>query len=226
MAHSRMEAVVFARSASSTACSTAPRIRQRRVGWVDGSVNRTLIEWTIQRRGGRSVPPLIAFVRGYRTLVRVDRSNAAPCLECAAARRRRLARGRHTVSAASRYPTCERRSRGPQAGWRIVAATGWRRDATDEAYSRVHDAIRATFRQATSGIPGRYSRPISALSNEVPKMRSQDLLREFIDREIARCGRELARLITFFDVCSLEHFSVIRIREFFRKWRARQDSNL
>jgi len=182
-----MEAVVFARSASSTACSTAPRIRQRRVGWVDGSVNRTLIEWTIQRRGGRSVPPLIAFVRGYRTLVRVDRSNAAPCLECAAARRRRLARGRHTVSAASRYPTCERRSRGPQAGWRIVAATGWRRDATDEAYSRVHDAIRATFRQATSGIPGRNSHPLFEQFATFGKTRRRYLLSKIGVLQIARC---------------------------------------
>ena len=38
--------------------------------------------------------------------------------------------------------------------------------------------------------------------------------------------RELARLITLFDKHSPSIFLRPRIGEFFRKWRARQDSNL
>ena len=38
--------------------------------------------------------------------------------------------------------------------------------------------------------------------------------------------RELARLITFFDLCSPEDFLEGEISEFFRKKRAREDSNL
>jgi len=43
--------------------------------------------------------------------------------------------------------------------------------------------------------------------------------------EIAHYWRELARLITFFDVCSQRNFFAIETRKFFRKWRARRDSN-
>jgi hypothetical protein len=43
---------------------------------------------------------------------------------------------------------------------------------------------------------------------------------------IARMWRELAGLITFFDLCSPEDFAEGEIAGFFRKWRARQDSNL
>ena len=43
--------------------------------------------------------------------------------------------------------------------------------------------------------------------------------------QIARLWRELARVITLFDLCSPTVFLVIETREFFRKWRARRDSN-
>ena len=46
------------------------------------------------------------------------------------------------------------------------------------------------------------------------------------DREIREFWRELARLITLFDECSPANFLADEIGEFFRKWRARQDSNL
>ena len=54
-----------------------------------------------------------------------------------------------------------------------------------EARSCVHDAIHPEIHKATSGIPGRNSRSISAWSDELPKMRSHVLLREFVDIEIA-----------------------------------------
>ena len=44
--------------------------------------------------------------------------------------------------------------------------------------------------------------------------------------EIAHYWRELARLIALFDLRSPQNILTIRTREFFRKWRARQDSNL
>ena len=46
------------------------------------------------------------------------------------------------------------------------------------------------------------------------------------DREIREMWRELARPVTFFDLCSPLIFLGLKIGEFFRKWRARQDSNL
>jgi hypothetical protein len=52
------------------------------------------------------------------------------------------------------------------------------------------------------------------------------MLSKAADGEIAQCGRELARLITLFDLCSPANILAIEIREFFRKWRARQDLNL
>jgi hypothetical protein len=44
--------------------------------------------------------------------------------------------------------------------------------------------------------------------------------------EMREMWREFARLITFFDLCSPSIFFGSRIGEFFRKKRARQDSNL
>jgi hypothetical protein len=49
---------------------------------------------------------------------------------------------------------------------------------------------------------------------------------EIGDREMRELWRELARLITFFDLCSPSIFFGSKIGEFFRKKRARQDSNL
>lgn len=37
--------------------------------------------------------------------------------------------------------------------------------------------------------------------------------------------RTLAIPVTFFDLCSPRNFVAIETREFFRKWRARRDSN-
>jgi hypothetical protein len=45
-------------------------------------------------------------------------------------------------------------------------------------------------------------------------------------REFAYFWRELARPVTFFDEASPENFLAREIGEFFRKWRARQGSNL
>jgi hypothetical protein len=50
--------------------------------------------------------------------------------------------------------------------------------------------------------------------------------REFRDDEMRELWRNLARLITFFDLCSPEDFLEGEISEFFGKKRARQDSNL
>jgi len=49
---------------------------------------------------------------------------------------------------------------------------------------------------------------------------------ENIDRKSREFWRELARLVTFFDLCSPYIFLGSEIGEFFREWRARQDSNL
>jgi hypothetical protein len=46
------------------------------------------------------------------------------------------------------------------------------------------------------------------------------------DREIRAMWRELARPVTFFDLCSPQDLLVGEIGELFRKKRARQDSNL
>ena len=59
-----------------------------------------------------------------------------------------------------------------------------------------------------------------------PKSPRCKMLSKAVDDEIAQCGRELARLITLFDVCSPASILAIEIGEFFRNWRARQDSNL
>ena len=48
----------------------------------------------------------------------------------------------------------------------------------------------------------------------------------FRDRGIRALWRELARPVTFFDEASPEGFLKNEIGEFFRKKRARQDSNL
>ena len=58
---------------------------------------------------------------------------------------------------------------------------------------------------------------ISAVSGD-PAHGSSEPARVLVER--------LVRLITLFDVCSPRIFFAIKIREFFRKWRARQDSNL
>jgi hypothetical protein len=44
-------------------------------------------------------------------------------------------------------------------------------------------------------------------------------------REYAQFWRELARPVTFFDLCSPWNFLAEEIGEFFRTWRARRDSN-
>jgi hypothetical protein len=43
--------------------------------------------------------------------------------------------------------------------------------------------------------------------------------------KIREFWRELARPVTFFDLCSPGDFLDREIREFFRKWCARRDSN-
>jgi hypothetical protein len=48
---------------------------------------------------------------------------------------------------------------------------------------------------------------------------------EIQPRESGKFWREFARLITLFDLCSLWIFRSLEIGEFFRKWRARLDSN-
>ena len=50
--------------------------------------------------------------------------------------------------------------------------------------------------------------------------------REIARREFAEFWRELARPVTFFDEPSPSDFPSGEIGAFFRKWRARQDSNL
>ena len=52
------------------------------------------------------------------------------------------------------------------------------------------------------------------------------IIREIARREFAKFWRELARPVTFFDLCSPSIFLRPKIGEFFRKKRARQDSNL
>jgi hypothetical protein len=59
-----------------------------------------------------------------------------------------------------------------------------------------------------------------------PELPRRETLSSFRDREFAELWRELDRPVTFFDGPSPEDFSFARIREFFRKWRARQGSNL
>ena len=52
------------------------------------------------------------------------------------------------------------------------------------------------------------------------------IAQEHVSQEFAELWRTLARLITLFDEHSPSIFSEREIGEFFRKWRARQDSNL
>jgi len=49
---------------------------------------------------------------------------------------------------------------------------------------------------------------------------------EFRDREMRELWRELARPVTFFDLCSPRDSLAGETCEFFREKRARQDSNL
>ena len=52
------------------------------------------------------------------------------------------------------------------------------------------------------------------------------IIREIVRREFATFWRELARPVTFFDLCSPLIFRGLKLGECFRKKRARQDSNL
>jgi hypothetical protein len=52
------------------------------------------------------------------------------------------------------------------------------------------------------------------------------IVRETAGCEFPKFWRELARPVTFFDLCSPSDFQLERIGKFFRKDRARQDSNL
>ena len=56
--------------------------------------------------------------------------------------------------------------------------------------------------------------------------RRVEIAPECDDREIRELWRELARPVTFFDLCSPSIFFGSKIGEFFRIWRARQGSNL
>ena len=56
--------------------------------------------------------------------------------------------------------------------------------------------------------------------------RRVEIAPECDDREIRELWRELARPVTFFDLCSPSIFLSIEIGELFGVWRARQDSNL
>jgi hypothetical protein len=178
--------VARAQSASNTVCSTAARIRRQPFASFGGSVGRTQSEWKTERPDGRSAPPREAFVHGHRTPVRGDRANTALSLECAAVRRHQLARVRCTVLVAGRYPTCETCSGGRPEGPRTLAVTSVRRDATDEAHSHVHDAIRTVIRKATSGIPGRNSRSLFEQFATFRKTRRRYLLRKIAVLQIAR----------------------------------------
>ena len=60
----------------------------------------------------------------------------------------------------------------------------------------------------------------------LPNSAHRETLREIANRETREMWREVARLITLFDVCSPADFLADEIGEFFRKKRARQDSNL
>jgi hypothetical protein len=55
---------------------------------------------------------------------------------------------------------------------------------------------------------------------------SVELRRNFKIEKCVSLWRELARPVTFFDLCSPANFLVGEIGEIFRKKRARQDSNL
>ena len=58
------------------------------------------------------------------------------------------------------------------------------------------------------------------------KLDQQRMLREFVDANFAEMWRRLARPVILFDEPSPSILLVEEIGEFFRKWRARQDSNL
>jgi hypothetical protein len=58
------------------------------------------------------------------------------------------------------------------------------------------------------------------------EMKIVRIVRKLARQEIAKFWRELARPVTFFDLCSPLIFFGSEIGEFFRNWRARQDSNL
>src|SRR5262245_392982 len=72
-----------------------------------------------------------------------------------------------------------------------------------------------------TGDRGRFRRRCAASM----KTRRRVLLRKLHLTRSRRLWRELARVITFFDVCSPRNFVALETREFFRKWRARRDSN-
>jgi hypothetical protein len=65
---------------------------------------------------------------------------------------------------------------------------------------------------------------MSAIDNG--NLRLRGLLREMCGSSIREFWRKLARPVTFFDEHSPSIFSAREIGEFFRKWRARQGSNL
>ena len=98
-----------------------------------------------------------------------------------------LARAPRTVSLAIRYPTCETCSPARLIVRPDLAATSGRRCATDEAHSHVHDPITCTSRKATSGVPGRNSRPLFEQFATFRKTRGRYLLRKIGVLHIARC---------------------------------------
>jgi len=59
-----------------------------------------------------------------------------------------------------------------------------------------------------------------------PEFRVVRIVREIALREMRQFWRELARPVTFFDLCSPRNIVSGEVAEFFRKKRARQDSNL
>ena len=66
-----------------------------------------------------------------------------------------------------------------------------------------------------------FANDVDAAESEIAR-----IVREMAGCELAKFWRELARPVTFFDEASPADFLLEEFGEFFRKKRARQDSNL
>jgi hypothetical protein len=74
-------------------------------------------------------------------------------------------------------------------------------------------AFTSTGRKAITGVLDRCSCALSANRRAPTKTRSEVFGRKFGDQETAQFWREVARLITFFDVCSPRNFFAIETCE-------------
>jgi hypothetical protein len=62
-------------------------------------------------------------------------------------------------------------------------------------------------------------------SELIAREHDQQIDRNAQRNSVCEMWRTFATPVTFFDLCSPRNFLAIEIREFFRKWRARRDSN-